>query len=174
MTRLIDDLLDFSRTGKAQMRCSRVGLQNIVDTTIGELASDANGRQVRWNVHALPEVQADPSLMRQVMRNLLSNALKYTRPKPSSEIEIGAMPSEKSEHVIYVRDNGAGFDMQFAGKLFGVFQRLHDAEEFEGTGIGLANVQRIINRHGGRTWAEGVLDRGATFYFSLPKSQEKL
>ncbi|PYI82693.1 MAG: hypothetical protein DME26_16785, partial [Verrucomicrobia bacterium] len=169
MTRLIDDLLDFSRTGKAQMRCSRVGLQNIVDTTIGELASDANGRQVRWNVRPLPEVRADPSLMRQVMRNLLSNALKYTRPKPSSEIEIGTMPSEKSEHVIYVRDNGVGFDMRFAAKLVGGFQRLHDAEEFEGTGIGLANVQRIINRHGGRTWAEGVVDRGATFYFSLPK-----
>ncbi|HKQ38662.1 MAG TPA: ATP-binding protein [Verrucomicrobiae bacterium] len=171
MARLIDDLLNFSRTGRAAMRLSPVQLHELVTATIQELAPEAAGRRISWNVHTLPTVHADLPLMRQVIRNLLSNALKYSRGRQTSEIEIGSLASSNPDHVIFVRDNGVGFDMQFANKLFGVFQRLHDAEEFEGTGIGLANVQRIISRHGGRTWAEAAVNRGATFYFSLPQSQ---
>ena len=172
MGQLIDDLLSFSRMGRAEMRATRLNLEQLVKDTVNELGRETEGRDIVWKIGALPEVQADPSLMHQVVVNLFSNALKYSRTRARTEIEVGCQPNTNGEHTFFVRDNGVGFDMKFADKLFGVFQRLHEADEFEGTGIGLANVQRIIGRHGGRTWAEGVVDGGATFYFSLPKSQE--
>jgi len=168
MSRLIDDLLDFSRTGRAEMRRTEVNLSDLLEKVIQELQPETEGRNIVWKKGSLPLVQADPALLRQVFSNLLFNALKYTRPRDPAEIEIGCR-GETEETVIFVRDNGVGFDMQYADKLFGVFQRLHRNEEFEGTGIGLANVRRIIARHGGRTWAEGKVDEGAVFYFSLPR-----
>jgi PAS domain S-box-containing protein len=170
MGTLIDNLLSFSRMGRAEMRAAQVDLEQLTKDAISELAPDAAGRQIDWKIAPLPSVQADPALMRQVMLNLISNAIKYSRTQTRAEIEISCTPNDNGEHIIFVRDNGVGFDMKYADKLFGVFQRLHKADEFEGTGIGLANVQRIIGRHGGRTWAEGVVDGGATFYFSIPKS----
>jgi hypothetical protein len=168
MSRLIDDLLDFSRMGRAEMRRIEVNLQDLLEKIIQEIQPETEGRNIVWKKGSLPLVQADPSLLRQVFSNLLFNAIKYSRPRDPAEIEIGCK-IEPEETVIFVRDNGVGFDMQYADKLFGVFQRLHRKEEFEGTGIGLANVRRIVARHGGRTWAEGKVDEGATFYFSLPR-----
>ena len=169
MSQLIEDLLNFSRNSRAEIRRTRVRLTELVDEIIKGLQTDVAGRNIVWKKGPLPEVQADYVLLQQVFNNLLLNAVKYTRNRNPAEIEIGAMDSSDHEVTVFVRDNGAGFDMKYADKLFGVFQRLHRDDEFEGTGIGLANVRRIIARHGGRTWGEGKMDAGATFYFTLPK-----
>jgi signal transduction histidine kinase len=166
---LIDDLLLFSRMVRAEMKLEPVNLERLVNEAKKQLDPESKGRDIRWKQNALLEVRGDGALLRQVMLNLLSNALKYTRPRKPAEIEIGCDGSSPQETVVFVRDNGVGFDMAYADKLFRVFQRLHSDEEFEGTGIGLASVRRIIARHGGRTWAEGKPNAGATFYFSLPK-----
>ena len=171
MRRLIEDLLEFSRAGRADLKRTSLPLAPLVEEVIHELSADTRGRNVVWKQGALPEVQADPALLRQVVVNLLSNAIKYTRPRDPAEIEVGHVNGQAGESIIFVRDNGVGFDMKYADKLFGVFQRLHSSEDFEGNGIGLANVQRIINRHGGRIWAEAALNAGATFYFSLPQTK---
>ena len=173
MGALIDDLLIFSRMSRAELHCSKVSTEALVHEAVNGLQPDTNGRRINWNIGALPEVDADPSMLQQVWVNLISNAVKYTRPRDPAEIEIGSQPPENGAYVFFVQDNGVGFDMQYAHKLFGVFQRLHRAEEFEGTGIGLANVSRIIHRHGGRVWAEGKPNAGATFYFSLPQRTTK-
>jgi light-regulated signal transduction histidine kinase (bacteriophytochrome) len=167
MGELIDDLLAFSRAGRAAMRETHCELDALVSQAIRDLEMSTRGRNIVWTVPALPAVKADPSMLRQVFVNLLGNAVKYTRPRDPARIEIGCAGEENGQAVLFVRDNGVGFDMQYADKLFGVFQRLHRADEFEGTGIGLANVRRIIARHGGRVWAEAAPDHGATFYFTL-------
>jgi CheY-like chemotaxis protein len=169
---LIDDLLAFSRLERVELRKEDVNLDESVRATLGELEVDTKGRNIIWTIHPLPAVQADRALLRLVLVNLISNAVKFTGPRAEAGIEIGCAPGSDSETVICIRDNGAGFDPKYTKKLFGVFQRLHRHQEFEGTGIGLANVQRIIHRHGGRVWAEGVMDGGATFYFSVPKTAE--
>jgi light-regulated signal transduction histidine kinase (bacteriophytochrome) len=167
MNQLIDDLLEFSRTGRAEMRRVEVNLDSLLENVMENIQPEIEGRHIVWKKHPLPTVQADPPMLRQVFSNLLLNAIKYTRPRDPAEIEIG-YESKPGEVIVYVRDNGVGFDMEYANKLFGVFQRLHAQEAFEGTGIGLANVRRIIARHGGHTWADGKVNGGATFYFSLP------
>jgi len=169
---LIDDLLAFSRVGRAELQLLPVSLQQLVQEAMQELREETQGRDIAWKISPLPDVLADRSMMRLVMINLLANAVKFTGKRERAEIEVGASSNEADGIVVFVRDNGVGFDMEYSDKLFGVFQRLHPAEEYEGTGIGLANVQRIIHRHKGRTWARGEVDQGATFYFSLPKATE--
>jgi signal transduction histidine kinase len=168
MGQLIDDLLAFSRMGRAQLTKSSTSLDVLVKEARAEAAAAAAGRQIKWMIHPLPEVAADPALLKLALVNLLSNAVKYTGTRPRAEIEVGTLNGSSGEMTLFVKDNGVGFDMQYVNKLFGVFQRLHRTEEFDGTGIGLANVRRIIARHGGRVWAEGAVDHGATFYFTLP------
>jgi len=170
MGTLIDDLLQFSRTGRQELRQARMDMNIVFQEAFETIKQDMKGRNIKWAIAVLPHVLGDQALLRLVWLNLLSNAVKFTRTKKIARIEIGFYEEDK-EYVFFVRDNGAGFDMQYANKLFGVFQRLHSSTEFEGTGIGLANVYRIISRHGGRIWAEAELDRGATFYFSLPKNK---
>jgi signal transduction histidine kinase len=173
MGRLIDDLLVFSRMNHQQMDTTLVDLEQLVQETLLSLEHDSKGRNVVWKNSPLPKVEGDPAMLRQVFANLLSNALKYTGPRDPALIEIGCFLELSGELIVFVRDNGVGFDMQYAHKLFGVFQRLHHQDDFKGTGIGLANVRRIVSRHGGRTWAESKPDQGATFYFSLPHTLKK-
>ena len=183
---LIDDLLAFSRVGRGEMQRTNVNLDELVREVVDDFHAETTARKIAWTIHPLPGVPADRALLRLALVNLVANAVKFTGKCAEPRIEIGSTRAEgggrraetpNSEFriphseapVIFIRDNGAGFDPEYAGKLFGVFQRLHSRDEFEGTGIGLANVQRIIQRHGGRVWAEGVVNGGATFYFSLPK-----
>ena len=173
MGTLIDDLLSFSRMGRNEMAKTRVDLSALVQEAIREFEPETQGRVVDWRIAELPVVAGDRAMLRVVLVNLISNALKFTRPRARAEIAIGCLPDHEAETILFVRDNGVGFDMQYVDKLFGVFQRLHGADEFEGTGIGLANVRRIITRHGGKVWAEGKVDGGATFYFSLPRSSDE-
>jgi len=170
MGNLIDDLLAFSRIGRAQTKKTRVDLKQLVEEVVAEIGQDTRGRDIAWKVGALPVCYGDRSMLRLVVVNLVSNAAKFTRTRKTTEIEIGCVDLNEEEVEVFVRDNGAGFDMQYSDKLFGVFQRLHLPEQFEGTGIGLATVQRIIHRHGGQVRGEGAVDHGATFYFSLPKT----
>ena len=167
MGRMIADLLTFSRIGRSEMHKVRLNLTDMIKDVQRELQPYLKDRKVTWVIPELPQVAGDPFLMRQALVNVLGNALKFTRPRPEARIEVGVTTTEK-ENIFSVRDNGVGFDMKYAAKLFGVFQRLHAASEFEGTGIGLANFRRIIQRHGGRTWAEGTVNEGATLFFSLP------
>jgi PAS domain S-box-containing protein len=169
MGNLIDDLLAFSRVGRAELVKKEINLGELIHELVREFQSETKGRTIDWKIDSLPSVAVDRSLLRMVLVNLISNAVKFTGNRAEATIEIGCMPEDADETVIFIRDNGAGFNPKYTKKLFGVFQRLHAREEFEGTGIGLANVQRIINRHGGRVWAEGVVEAGATFYFSIPK-----
>jgi light-regulated signal transduction histidine kinase (bacteriophytochrome) len=171
MGNLIDDLLAFSRIGRAEAHKTMVSLQQLVQEAQSEVAQEANGRNINWKIGKLPSCYGDRSMLRLVLVNLVSNAVKFTRTRPRAEIEIESTNHNPDQIVISIRDNGVGFDMKYVNKLFGVFQRLHAAEAFEGTGIGLATVQRIVHRHGGRVWAEGLVDGGATFYFSLSKSE---
>lgn len=171
MGTLIDDLLLFSRMGRQEMYTRQIDFGALVQEVIQEYAPETEGRDIHWQISDLPVVTGDRAMLRIVMVNLIANALKFTRPRQHAEIEIGCMAETQDSRVFFVRDNGVGFDMQYVSKLFGVFQRLHLTDDFEGTGIGLANVQRIINRHGGRIWAEGEVDLGATFYFTIPESE---
>ncbi len=191
MGQLIDDLLTFSRLGRQQLLETQIDLGALAQAVFEELATQTPGRRIRFVAHPVPPALGDKTMLRQVLANLLSNAVKFTRPRAEAVIEFGCvagvpggegiLPSNRGpeardaglpaprEQVYYIKDNGVGFDMQYASKLFGVFQRLHSAAEFEGTGVGLAIVYRIVTRHGGRVWAQGQVDRGAVFYFTLPE-----
>jgi PAS domain S-box-containing protein len=173
MMDLINDLLAFSRAEQSEVHKTEVDLDQLVRETLEDFLADTERRNIAWEIHPLGAVQADRSLLRLALVNLFSNAVKFTRNRAQAKIEIGCAPSGEGETVIFIRDNGAGFNPKYTAKLFGAFQRLHNREQFEGTGIGLANVRRIIEGHGGRTWAEGVVDGGATFYFSIPKTTTK-
>jgi two-component system sensor kinase len=170
MGRLIDDLLAFSRLGRKQIEATPVNMSDLANDVFQQLKSGLANQKIQLNLASLPGATGDPALIRQVFVNLLSNAAKYSRPRAETVIEVNGR-CENGDCIYSVKDNGVGFDMTYAQKLFGVFQRLHSVEEFEGTGVGLAIVQRIIHRHGGRVWAEGKVDEGATFYFSLPKEK---
>jgi light-regulated signal transduction histidine kinase (bacteriophytochrome) len=164
---LIDDLLAFARMGQVEKRTTQISLSDLVTETVQGLELSTTNRHITWQIAPLPPVVGDAAMIKQVFANLIGNAVKYTQMRDPACIEIGCASAEDGRITVFVRDNGAGFDPQYAHKLFGIFQRLHRAEEFEGTGIGLATVKRIISRHGGRVWAAGELDRGATFYFTL-------
>ncbi len=167
MDRLIEDLLRFSRLGQQALTKALIHMEELFREVLDELQTERTGRKVEIRLGPLPDCQGDRSLLRQVVVNLLSNAFKFTRHREDAVVEIGATMQDQAR-TYFVRDNGAGFDMQYARRLFGVFQRMHRAEEYEGTGIGLSIVQRIIVRHGGRIWAEAALNQGATFFFTLP------
>jgi PAS domain S-box-containing protein len=169
---LVDELLNLARVGRYTLSLEFTNLNGVVDEVRTILKPEMDGRRVEWNIAALPCVQSDPVLVKQVFQNLLANALKFTRRCSPAVIEVGQIESN-SETIFFVRDNGVGFNMKYADKLFGVFQRLHRSDDFEGTGVGLATVQRIIHKHGGRVWAEAELDRGATFYFTMEAAAQK-
>ena len=166
MSQLVDDLLNLARVGRQELNRQSTPLSELVDEVLEELKEETAGRKLEWHLQPLPAVECDPGLMKQVFANLLSNAVKYTRPRPVGVIEVGYRKMN-GDSAVYVRDNGVGFNMKYADKLFGVFQRFHRAEEFEGTGVGLATVDRIVRKHGGHIWAEAAVDKGATFYFTV-------
>ncbi|MGN6554248.1 MAG: PAS domain S-box protein [Verrucomicrobiota bacterium] len=166
MNQLVDDLLNLARIGRQELKREITPLSSVVQQVISELKRETANRKIEWHIRPLPAIETDPGLIKQVFVNLCSNAVKYTRPRPAAVIEVGQLPSAGPE-IFYIRDNGVGFNMKYVDKLFGVFQRLHRADEFEGTGVGLVTVERIIRKHGGQIWAEAELDRGATFYFTL-------
>jgi PAS domain S-box-containing protein len=172
MKDLIDGLLSFARVGHVEMHKMEVNLSKLVREALMDFQDETKKRGIGWKIHALPSILGDRGLLRMALVNLMSNAVKFTGGRRDPNIEIGLSPNETGETVIFIRDNGVGFDSNNAEKLFGVFQRLRTDNEFEGTGVGLANVQRIIHRHGGRIWAESVPNTGATFYFSFPKAKE--
>ncbi len=167
MSQLVDDLLNLARVGRQELRRKPTPLGPLVNEVVTDLRREAQGRQIEWQIRQLPTVECDSGLMKQVFANLLSNAVKYTRPRQNAVIEVGSVKANGG-NAIFVRDNGVGFNMKYVDKLFGVFQRLHRAEEFEGTGVGLATVDRIVRKHGGSIWAEAKLNQGATFYFTVP------
>lgn len=167
METLIKDLLEFARMGRAELEADLVNMNQLVKEVLREMQPELDGRAITWDVSDLPDVNGDRAMLKQAWVNLISNAVKYTRPRPQAEIRVHGVQSD-GENIFFVQDNGVGFDMQYADNLFGTFKRLHRMDEFEGTGIGLANVRRIIGRHGGRTWAKAEVDQGATFYFTLP------
>jgi PAS domain S-box-containing protein len=169
MGTLIDDLLAFSRIGRAEARETMVSLEQLVREVQNEVWRETEGRNMTWKIGPLPDLYGDRSMLKLALVNLISNAVKFTRTRPQPEIEIGCTDKRTDRVVMFIKDNGVGFDMKYVNKLFGVFQRLHRSVDFEGTGIGLATVQRIIHRHGGQVWAEGQVGAGATFYVSLPK-----
>jgi PAS domain S-box-containing protein len=172
MNQLIEGLLAFSRMSRVEMKKEKVNLSLLFKDVLETMQAEIQGRSITWINGQLPEVNADPVLLKAVLINLIGNALKFTEKKDKAIIEFGHLDDRGDEDVFLLRDNGAGFDMKDRSKLFGLFQRLHREDEFEGTGLGLANVQRIISRHGGRTWAEGKVGEGATFYFSLPRKAD--
>jgi len=171
MNQLVDDLLNLARVGRQELKREITPLNPLVDEVIADLRRDTEKREIEWRIEALPTVQCDPGLIKQVFVNLLSNAVKYTRPRAKAVIEVGYQYVDE-ELVFFVRDNGVGFNMKYSNKLFGVFQRLHRADEFEGTGVGLATVDRIIRKHGGRIWADSELDKSTTFYFTLDRARK--
>jgi two-component system, sensor histidine kinase and response regulator len=167
MGQLIDDLLAFSRIGRTEIKAEQINNEAVVQETIAEMQTDLKDRRILWTIEPLPAVTGDLGLLRQVWANLLANAVKYTRPRAEAQIKISGV-AQDNEAIFSVADNGVGFDPAYADRLFGVFQRLHSEKQFEGTGVGLANVRRIVQRHGGRTWADAKQNEGAVFYFSLP------
>lgn len=169
---LVDDLLAFSRIGRTQTQKTAISLAQLMKSVVSEIAPDTERRKISWRIADLQSCHADPAMLRLVFTNLISNAVKFTRTREQAEIEIGSLNHTPDEVVVFVKDNGVGFDMKYKDKLFGVFQRLHSQEAFEGTGIGLATVQRVIHQHGGRVWAEGAVDQGATFYVALPQPRK--
>jgi light-regulated signal transduction histidine kinase (bacteriophytochrome) len=173
MATLIDDLLTFSRLSRVDMQAASIDMEALANSVFHELTTPEDRERIEFQVESLPSAMGDPALIGQVWANLLGNAVKFSAKRERAVIEVGSS-QEAAENIYYVRDNGAGIEMQYADKLFGVFQRLHSEREFEGTGVGLATVQRIIHRHGGRVWAEGEVDQGATFYFTLPQEEDRL
>jgi light-regulated signal transduction histidine kinase (bacteriophytochrome) len=173
MDQLIHDLLGLAQLGRQELRLRPVGLNSLAQDVVGDLDLETKGRNILWRMGDLPVVDCDPGLMKQVLYNLLSNAVKYTRPRDPAIIETGQTTLE-GRRVVFVRDNGVGFNMKYSHKLFGVFERLHRREEFEGTGVGLATVQRIIHKHGGRIWAEAAIDVGTTFFFTIGSGKPDL
>ena len=169
MSELIDGLLAFSHLGRQALDQTDIHMEELAQSVFSEVQAANKEHQVLLELHALPPAFGDRAMIRQVLHNLVSNAFKFTRPKADPAIEIG-FKDEGNQHTYYVRDNGVGFDMEYSNKLFGVFQRLHNVEEFEGAGVGLALVQRIVLRHSGRVWAEGKPNEGASFFFTLPKA----
>jgi PAS domain S-box-containing protein len=166
MSELVDDLLNLARLGRQELKRVPTRLDRLVEQVVADLKRETEGRRIDWRLQPLPSIECDSGLMKQVFANLLSNAVKYTRPRPEAVIEVGCRRIN-GDTAVFVRDNGVGFNMKYADKLFGVFQRFHRAEEFEGTGVGLATVERIIRKHGGHIWAEAAVDKGATFYFTV-------